>query len=101
MIGSDEFLKNNSAISEIVEHCQEALSENSTIMTVVHVTVILWKSVMSAIEWNKKEDLLAEQALRHLQVPSSLSLTISVMIEGAVLPFCIIPVDRKNLSSEN
>ena len=24
---------------------------------------------MSAVEWNKKEELLAEQALKHLKVP--------------------------------
>ena len=66
----DEFMKNNAPISEIVEHCQETLAENST-LTDVHIAILLWKSVMNAIEWNKKEDLLAEQALRHLQVSCS------------------------------
>ena len=27
----------------------------------------IWNCVMSAIEWNKKEDLLQDQALRHLK----------------------------------
>ena len=27
----------------------------------------IWNCVMSAVEWNKKEDLLQEQALRHLK----------------------------------
>jgi len=29
--------------------------------------VMIWNCTMSAVEWNKKEDLLQEQALRHLQ----------------------------------
>lgn len=29
--------------------------------------VMIWNCVMSAIEWNKKEDLLQDQALRHLK----------------------------------
>jgi len=29
--------------------------------------IMIWNCVMSAIEWNKKEDLLQEQALRHLR----------------------------------
>merc|ERR1712210_377169 len=28
---------------------------------------MIWAAVMSAIEWNKKEDLLREQALKHLK----------------------------------
>merc|ERR1712130_490678 len=28
---------------------------------------MIWAAVMSAIEWNKKEDLLQEQALKHLK----------------------------------
>lgn len=55
-------------MTEIIEHCQETVQENDHTLSDVHVTVILWKSIMSAIEWNKKEDLLTEQALRHLQV---------------------------------
>ncbi len=65
----DEFLKTNTQVVDITDHCQETLENNDT-LTVVNVTVILWKSIMSVIEWNKKEDLLAEQALRHLEVCS-------------------------------
>merc|ERR1719188_1224487 len=36
------------------------ISEQDTI-------VMIWNCVMSAIEWNKKEDLLQDQALRHLK----------------------------------
>ena len=30
--------------------------------------VIIWTSVMSCVEWNKKEELVTEQAIKHLKV---------------------------------
>ena len=32
----------------------------------------LWKGLMRAVEWNKKEELVADQALRHLKVDHSM-----------------------------
>lgn len=32
------------------------------------VVAIIWSSVMSTVEWNKKEELVAEQAIKHLKV---------------------------------
>ena len=29
---------------------------------------IVWTSVMSYVEWNKKEELVTEQAIKHLKV---------------------------------
>lgn len=29
---------------------------------------IVWTSVMSSVEWNKKEELVTEQAIKHLKV---------------------------------
>lgn len=29
---------------------------------------IIWTSVMSTVEWNKKEELVTEQAIKHLKV---------------------------------
>lgn len=31
-------------------------------------TFQVWKGLMRAVEWNKKEELVADQALRHLKV---------------------------------
>jgi len=31
------------------------------------VVVLVWQSVMTGVEWNKKEDLLQDQALRHVK----------------------------------
>lgn len=32
------------------------------------LSVQLWRCIMSSVEWNKKEELVAEQALKHLKV---------------------------------
>ncbi|XP_062520078.1 eIF5-mimic protein 1-like [Corticium candelabrum] len=32
------------------------------------VIVLIWKVIMSSVEWNKKEEFVAEQALKHLKV---------------------------------
>jgi len=31
------------------------------------ISVLIWNTVMNSVEWNKKEDLLMDQALRHLK----------------------------------
>lgn len=33
---------------------------------------LMWASVMSSVEWNKKEELVAEQAIKHLKVTPSI-----------------------------
>ena len=32
------------------------------------VVVMCWTSIMNAVEWNKKEELVADQSLKHLRV---------------------------------
>jgi len=51
--------------SEMTEYVTELLEKNG--MSEVEVTYSIWNSVMAAVEWNKKEDLVTEQALRHLK----------------------------------
>lgn len=34
---------------------------------------IIWTSVMSCVEWNKKEELVTEQAIKHLKVAGPFS----------------------------
>lgn len=51
--------------SEMTEYVIELLEKNG--MSEVEVTYSIWNSVMAAVEWNKKEDLVTEQALRHLK----------------------------------
>lgn len=49
--------------------------------------VMIWNCTMSAVEWNKKEDLLQEQALRHLRqyVPLFVAFSTNVKSELALL----------------
>lgn len=35
---------------------------------------LLWTCIMNAVEWNKKEELVAEQALKHLKVGTCMCL---------------------------
>jgi hypothetical protein len=48
---------------------------------------MIWNCTMSAVEWNKKEDLLQEQALRHLRqyVPVFVAFSTNVKSEIALL----------------
>lgn len=51
------------------------------------IVVLLWNSLMKSVEWNKKEDILAEQALRHLKTyaASIQAFTSSPAVELALL----------------
>ena len=59
-------LADGSPLSEIIDFCQLCLETDP--VSEIDITIILWHSIMSAVEWNKKEDLLAKQAIEHLQV---------------------------------
>eukprot|EP00731_Ephydatia_muelleri_P031562 Em0023g69a len=63
----DEMLEAQASHEEILEKCQQYISAEEGGLTDVDITVILWRSIMNAVEWNKKEELLAEQALKHLK----------------------------------
>uniref|UniRef100_A0A4W3I0R9 Basic leucine zipper and W2 domains 1b n=1 Tax=Callorhinchus milii TaxID=7868 RepID=A0A4W3I0R9_CALMI len=57
-------------IKEIITYAKEemkksGISEQTTIS-------IVWVSVMAAVEWNKKEELITEQAIKHLKQYSPL-----------------------------
>ena len=32
------------------------------------LVVLIWSTLMGTVEWNRKEDLVADQALEHLKV---------------------------------
>jgi len=50
---------------EIVMELKEAVKKNGLLEQ--EAVAMIWSAVMSAVEWNKKEDLLQEQALKHLK----------------------------------
>jgi len=69
-----------SSIKECVDSKQKHLKNED-------IVVILWASLMKAVEWNKKEDLLAEQAFAHIKMyaPALVAFTTTPEIELTLL----------------
>ena len=79
----DELLENEASSEEIIDRCQHHMetAQLSDVDTTVMVSCLgrghsssnhdimqLWRCIMASVEWNKKEELVAEQALKHLKV---------------------------------
>jgi len=60
-----EMIKQEETIDEMKEFITELVERDG--MTEQEVTISLWNSVMAAVEWNKKEDLLQSQVITHLK----------------------------------
>ncbi|KAG9463683.1 hypothetical protein GDO78_021286, partial [Eleutherodactylus coqui] len=60
-----ERLSQECPIKEIVVYLKEEMKRND--LQEPAVIGLLWTCVMNAVEWNKKEELVAEQALKHLK----------------------------------
>lgn len=68
-------------VAYILEHMQKHnLKEQE-------VTMLVWSTIMASVEWNKKEELVAEQALKHLRTYSPLLAAVakSAMAELSLL----------------
>ncbi|XP_018424465.1 PREDICTED: basic leucine zipper and W2 domain-containing protein 2 [Nanorana parkeri] len=60
-----ERLSQECPVKEIVLYLKEEMKRNEL---AEHAVIgLLWTCVMNAVEWNKKEELVAEQALKHLK----------------------------------
>jgi len=60
-----KLLQNEVSAKELIASARECAEKHN--ISDPEVIVILWSSIMKAVEWNKKEDLLAEQAFSHLK----------------------------------
>ncbi|XP_032093459.1 basic leucine zipper and W2 domain-containing protein 2 isoform X2 [Thamnophis elegans] len=60
-----ERLSQECPIKEMVLYVKEEMKRND--LPEPAVIGLLWSCVMNAVEWNKKEELVAEQALKHLK----------------------------------
>ncbi|XP_004467999.3 eIF5-mimic protein 1 isoform X1 [Dasypus novemcinctus] len=60
-----ERLSQECPIKEMVLYVKEEMKRNDLPETAV--IGLLWTCIMNAVEWNKKEELVAEQALKHLK----------------------------------
>ena len=59
-------INDNKPTKDIIADVKETSAKNEI---PEHETIgIIWTTVMSLGEWNKKEELVAEQALRHLRI---------------------------------
>lgn len=54
-------------IKEIAATVKEATSGKISVPE-PEIAVLLWNSIMSAVEWNKRQELVADQALKHLKI---------------------------------
>ena len=57
--------KNKSSSKEIIEFIKDSNQKNN--IEESEVIVLIWRTLMSIVEWNKKEELVAEKAMRHLK----------------------------------
>ncbi len=55
----------NAAVKELIALVKESMAKYT--LNEPEVAVLLWNTLMAGIEWNKKEELVAEQALKHLR----------------------------------
>lgn len=83
----EELLESETSSEDIIDRCQQHMETSQ--LTDVDITVLvsgntwcslcavsvcvcvciqLWRCIMASVEWNKKEELVAEQALKHLKV---------------------------------
>uniref|UniRef100_A0A673G3P0 eIF5-mimic protein 1 n=1 Tax=Sinocyclocheilus rhinocerous TaxID=307959 RepID=A0A673G3P0_9TELE len=60
-----EHLSQQCPIREIVVYVKEEMKKND--LQEQAVIGLLWTCLMNAVEWNKKEELVTEQALKHLK----------------------------------
>merc|ERR1712111_28284 len=65
-----EAIEDEKTPKEIIIEIRDINDKNN--ITEQDTLIMIWTCVMSAIEWNKKEDLLQDRALRHLKLQQSL-----------------------------
>lgn len=63
-------IKDNECIKEMISHLKEFVTKHK--LSEPEMVVLIWNTVMGTVEWNKKEELVAEQAFKHLRTYSVL-----------------------------
>lgn len=63
-------IKNKASNKEILEAVKESTIKNN--LDESELVVLIWKTLMSIVEWNKKEGIVADQAMRHLRTHAAL-----------------------------
>lgn len=63
------------SVKEIIATVKDAVNKHS--LPEHEVVVLIWNTLMSCVEWNKKEELVADQAMKHLRTYASLLATLT------------------------
>jgi hypothetical protein len=61
-----EAINDERPIKEIISELRDAAQKHG--LQEQETVIMIWSSVMSNMEWNKKEDLIQEQSLKHLKI---------------------------------
>jgi hypothetical protein len=61
----EEMIRNEEPIKEMITVVKEHMSKTG--MQEHETVIMVWNTLMNAVEWNKKDDLVADQAMRHLK----------------------------------
>ncbi|XP_076046724.1 basic leucine zipper and W2 domain-containing protein kra isoform X2 [Oratosquilla oratoria] len=59
-------MKEGTAANDIIVGVQEIARKHN--LQEAQMVTTIWTTVMAAVEWNKKEELVADQALKHLRI---------------------------------
>ncbi|GBN23479.1 Basic leucine zipper and W2 domain-containing protein 2 [Araneus ventricosus] len=65
-----ELLKENTPMDEVIGYVKDQMKKNS--IPEQEVAVLLWTSLMTIVDWNKRQELVHEQAIKHLRQYTSL-----------------------------
>jgi len=80
-----EAIEEEKPVKEIILEIKESMTRTS--IQEQDAIVLIWTCVMTSVEWNKKEDLLQDQALRHVKkyIPLFSAFTSNARSEMALL----------------
>ena len=76
-------LQDRASNKEIVAVIKESITKNG--MAEHEVAIIIWNTVMAANEWNKKEDMIGDQAIKYLRQFVTLFSTFTTSPRSALL----------------
>jgi len=80
-----EAIEDEKPVKEIILEIKDSMTRTS--IQEQDAIVMIWTCIMSSVEWNKKEDLLQDQALRHVKkyIPLLTAFTSNARSEMALL----------------
>lgn len=61
----EEMIRNEEPVKEMVVYLKDHIAKNGT--QEHEIIVLVWNTLMNAVEWNKKEELVADQSLKYLK----------------------------------